>query len=264
MTPTARLAHYVLPAASYLERSEIHINHKHQRVFLTTKAAEIPGVCDEYQLWKDLAWRLGFGETYFPWETETEVNRHILEPSGISLKALQARPEGIQYKPLCFRKYQFQPLPTPSGKVEFASSYLKSLGLPEIPEYMSPYHLRHKNENFPLLLTTGARMTLFYHSRHQNIERFRKVHPHAVVEIHPDDAAVLGIVDQEPVRIISKTGALVIQARIVHKAELRPGVVEVYHGWEDWRINFVTFDHITDPISGFPLLKAVPVRIEKI
>jgi hypothetical protein len=41
-------------------------------------------------------------------------------------------------------------------------------------------------------------------------------------------------------------------------------VIEVYHGWEDWRINFVTFDHINDPISGFPLLKAVPVRIEKL
>jgi anaerobic selenocysteine-containing dehydrogenase len=263
MTRTARLADYILPAASYLERSEIHINHKHQRVFLTTKAAEIPGVCDEYRLWKDLAQRLGFGSTYFPWENETEVNRHILKPSGISLEALQSRPEGIQYKPLCYRKYQFQPVPTPSGKVEFASAYLKNLGLPEIPEYVPPYHLRHQNKDFPLLLTTGARMTLFYHSRHQNIERFRKVHPQAEVEIHPDDAAELGITEKQQVRIVSQTGSLVIQARIVHKSELRRGVIEVYHGWEDWRINFVTYDHITDPISGFPLLKAVPVRIEK-
>jgi hypothetical protein len=38
----------------------------------------------------------------------------------------------------------------------------------------------------------------------------------------------------------------------------------MYHGWEDWRINFTTFDAINDPISGFPLLKGVPVRIEKV
>ncbi|MFZ3044979.1 MAG: molybdopterin-dependent oxidoreductase [Desulfatirhabdiaceae bacterium] len=264
MTRTARLAHYILPAASYLERSEIHINHKFQRVYLTTRVAEIPGVYDEYRLWKDLAWRLGFGERYFSWEDETAVNRYILEPSGISLEALQAHPEGIQYKPHRYQKYRFQPLPTPSGKVEFASSYLKNLGLTEIPEYVPPYHQRHKNRDYPLLLTTGARMTLFYHSRHQNIDRFRKVHPNAFVEIHPDDATDLGIMDREQVRIVSETGSLVIEARIVHRAELRLGVIEVYHGWEDWRINFVTFDHINDPISGFPLLKAVPVRIEKI
>jgi len=29
-------------------------------------------------------------------------------------------------------------------------------------------------------------------------------------------------------------------------------------------VNLVTPDNINDPISGFPLLKAVPVRIEKI
>jgi anaerobic selenocysteine-containing dehydrogenase len=264
MTKTARLAHYILPAASFLERSEIHISHKYQRVYLTTRVAEIPGVCDEYRLWKDLAGRLGFGERYFSWEDETAVNRYILEPSGISLETLQAHPEGIQYKPLRYQKYRFQPLPTSSGKVEFASSYLKELGLAEIPEYVPPYHQSHKNRDYPLLLTTGARMTLFYHSRHQNIDCFRKVHPVAHVEIHPDDAAELGIANADPVRIVSETGSLVIEAMIVNRSELRRGVVEVYHGWEDWRINFLTFDHINDPISGFPLLKAVPVRIEKV
>ena len=117
--------------------------------------------------------------------------------------------------------------------MEFASSYLKKLGLSEIPEYVPPYHLRHKNKDYPLLLTTGARKTLFYHSRHQNIERFRRVHPKAEVEIHPDDAAELGIADREQVRIVSETGSLVIEARIVHRAELRRGVIEVYHGWEE-------------------------------
>lgn len=264
MTRTARLAHYILPAASYLERSEVHVNHKHQRVYLTARVAQISGVCDEYLLWKDLARRLGFGERYFPWENETEVNRYILEPSGIGLEALRAHPEGIQYKPMRYRKYRTRPLPTPSGKVEFASSYLKKRGLSEIPEYVPPYHQRHKNKEYPLLLTTGARKTLFYHSRHQNIERFRRVHSKAEVEIHPDDAAALGIANREQVRIVSETGSLVIEAKIVHRAELLRGVIEVYHGWEDWRINFVTFDHINDPISGFPLLKAVPVRIEKL
>ncbi len=264
MTGTARLSDYILPATTFLERSEIHIDPKYQRVYLTNKVVDIPGIKDDYMLWHDLAHRLGFGENYFPWENETVVNRYILEPSGIGLEQLREHPEGIQYKPLTFKKHLSRPLPTSSGKIELASPYLKKLGFAEIPEYVPPYHLRNKSREYPFLLTTGARKTLFYHSRHQNMKHFRKLHPGAEVEIHPDDATELGIRHREKVRIVSRAGELVIEAKIVHKAELRRGVIEVYHGWEDWRINFTTFDQINDPVSGFPLLKGVPVRIEKI
>lgn len=105
-------------------------------------------------------------------------------------------------------------------------------------------------------------MSLFYHSRHQNIPRFRTIHPEAQAEIHPKDAAELGISEGQTVRIVSKIGSLEIAVRIVHPSELRRGVIEVYHGWEQWPVNLVTHDDINDPISGFPLLKGVPVRIE--
>ncbi|MEN8246971.1 MAG: molybdopterin-dependent oxidoreductase [Thermodesulfobacteriota bacterium] len=264
MTRTARLAHYVLPAASFLERSEIHIDPKYQRVFLTQKVVEDPGIKDEYMLWHDLAWRLGFGERYFPWDTENQVNAYILEPSGITLKDLEAHPEGIQYSPLKYQKHLSRPLPTPSGKLEFTSAYLEKLGYAALPEYVRPYHLRHPSDAYPLLLTTGARKTLYYHSRHQNLEHFRKLHPEAEVEMHPEDAAGLGVENGDQVRIISETGEVTVAASVLHKAELRRGVVEMYHGWEEWRINFTTFDLINDPISGFPLLKGVPVRIETV
>ncbi|UCF94128.1 MAG: molybdopterin-dependent oxidoreductase [Desulfobacterales bacterium] len=264
LTPTAKLAHYVLPAATFLERSELHYNFKHHMVFLTEKVMGIPGVHGEYMLWHDLAHRLGFGEKYFPWPNEDEVNRWILEPTGIRLEDLRRHSGGYRYKPIRHKKYLTQPLPTPSGKVEFVSPYLKKLGLAEIPHYIPPYHLRHKRKEFPFVLTTGARKSLFYHSRHQNIQRFRTVHPTAEVEIHPQDAAALGIKDNEVIRVVSEMGSLEIPAKIVNAAELRQGVIEIYHGWEEWRVNFVTHDDINDPISGFPLLKGVPVRIEKI
>ena len=264
MTKTAELAHYILPAASFLERSEIHIEPKYQRVYLTNKVAEIQGIMDEYTLWHNLAHSLGFGDRYFSWENETQINQYILEPSHIKLEQLQAHPEGIQYGPLTSQKHLSQPLPTASGKIELASPYLKKRGFSAIPEYVPPYHLREKSDDYPFILTTGARKTLLYHSRNQNFEHFRKVHPRAQVEIHPDDASALGIVDQEPVRIVSRTGALVVEAKIVHKNELRKGVIEMYHGWQEWRINFATLDLVNDPISGFPLLKGVPVRLEKV
>ncbi|MBW2123984.1 MAG: molybdopterin-dependent oxidoreductase, partial [Deltaproteobacteria bacterium] len=48
LTESAKLAHYVLPAASFLERSELHYHTDRQLVTLTTKVLDIPGVTDEY------------------------------------------------------------------------------------------------------------------------------------------------------------------------------------------------------------------------
>ena len=73
----------------------------------------------------------------------------------------------------------------------------------------------------------------------------------------------LGIEAGEMVRIVSARGAVEVAARIVLEPEFLPGVCEMYHGWEECRINLLTFDDVNNPISGFPLLKGVPVRIEK-
>ena len=264
LTETAQLAHYVLPAASFLERCELHFHPKYQMVALTSKVAQVAGVHDEYSLWHDLAHRLGFGKEYFPWENEEQVTRWILEPTGISLEALQTHPEGIVYKPVCYNKYEAQPFPTRSGKVEFTSQYLKELNLPEIPEYVPPRYLRDPNKDFPFVLNTGTRNPLYYHSRYHNIPKFRKAFPVAEMEMNPKDAARLGIENTEQVRVVSGIGAVQVRVKIVDDAQILEGFVEIPHGWQDSNVNHVTHDNINDPISGFPLLKAVPVRIEKI
>lgn len=264
LTETAKLAHYVFPAASFLERSELHYHPKYHVVTLTRKVAEIPGVHDEYSLWRDLAHRLGFGEHYFPWKSEEEVSRWILEPTGINLEELRSHPEGLVYKPIRYKKYETQSFPTPSGKIEFSSLYLKTLGFQEIPEYIPPRYISHPKREYPLVLTTGARKPLYYHSRYRNVPRFRKVCPVAEVEIHPADAARLGIKHKERLRVISEIGSVEVQAKIVHETEILPGVLEIAHGWQEGNVNLVTYDYINDPISGFPVLKGVPVRIQKI
>jgi hypothetical protein len=62
--------------------------------------------------------------------------------------------------------------------------------------------------------------------------------------------------------VVSELGAIEIQTRIMHEREILPGVLQITHGWEDVNVNLITPDLINDPISGFPLLKAIPVRIE--
>jgi anaerobic selenocysteine-containing dehydrogenase len=263
-TETAALAHYVLPAATFLERSELHIYPKYQRVALASKVAEVSGVHDEYSLWHDLAHRLGFGGAYFPWEDEEQVNRWILEPTGISLETLQKNPEGVLYRPFRYQKYTWQRFPTRSGKIEFESQYLKERGLSELPEYIAPRYIRHPSEDFPMVLNTGARNPLYYHSRYRNIPKFHRAFPMAEMEMNPKDAQRLGIHDSEQVRVVSKIGTMRVHVKIVDDDRILTGFVEIPHGWRIGNVNLVTHDNINDPISGFPLLKAIPVRIEKL
>ncbi len=262
MTRTAQLADYVLPAATFLERSELHCYSKYQHVALSRKIFDIPGVHDDYTMWKALADRLGFGEKYFSWKDEEAVNRWLLEPTGITLEQLKKHPGGLRYKPQRYKKYPAEPLPTPTGKVEFTSDYLKERGLPEIPEYVRPRY-PGQQEQYPLVLQSGARKPLLYHSRNQNIPRFRTEFPRAQVEIHPDTAAGLGIINGDRVKISSKIGSVEVEALVVGANDIPPEVLELYHGWEHGRVNWVTFDRHCDPISGFPPHKATPVRIEK-
>jgi len=116
---------------------------------------------------------------------------------------------------------------------------------------------------FPFVLITGARKSFYYHSRYRNIKRFRKAIPEAEIEIHPQDAQKLQIDDKERIRVISTQGSIEIRTKIVKSGDILPGFLQVTHGWDDANINLLTDDNEVDPISGFPNMKAVMVRIEK-
>jgi len=269
LTETAALADYILPAASFLERSELHIYSHYQWVSKSRRVLRIPGVVDEYSFWRDLARRLGFAERYFPWQSEEEVNRWLLEPTGVTAEQLEQHGEGREYKEVHFEKYRQQPLATPSGKFEFSSQYLEDLGYPALPVYEQPYYLRCRpkdsSEDRPYLLISGARRRVYLHSRYRNIPRFLRLHPRAEIELNPEDAAVLGAGQGDEIRVSSVVGSIVLPAKILAEEDILPGLVQITHGWPgDGNVNRLTFDSITDPISGFPLLTSIPVRLKRI
>jgi anaerobic selenocysteine-containing dehydrogenase len=265
MTQSAELAHYIIPAASFLERSELHIYPDVRKVALSRKVLNVEGVWDEYTFWHDLAHRLGFGPKYFPWEDESAVNRWLLEPTGISLETLTANPEGlITHDKVAHQKYKTRPFPTPSGKFEFASEHLQTLNCSPHPEYKPPEYLTALKPEFPLRMITGTRKAIFYHSRYHEIEKFKRTIPGAQAEIHPEDASMLGIRDGETVRIVSRIGEVSIPVKVMEPGKILKGFIEIPHGWNEPNVNCLTDDRDVDPVAGFPNLKIVPVRIEKL
>lgn len=259
---TAALADYVLPAASFLERTELHAHAKHQIISLTDQVVSWPEVQGEYAFWRDMAVRLGAGE-YFPWEDETALNRWLLEPSGLTLEELEAHREGVAYAAERPRRWETAGFATPSGRVEFTSEYLADLGYDALPEYHRPAYLEARDEQRPFVLITGARTLLYLHSRFRNIPRFRTAIPGAEVEMHPDDAARLGVESGDVVRITSVVGSLELPVAVMAATEILPATVQVTHGWRDANVNVLTHDDRFDPVSGFPLMKSIPVRVER-
>ncbi len=265
MTESAKLAHYIIPAASFLERSELHFFPEIQRVGLSRKVLDVEGVWDEYTFWHDLAHRLGFGDAFFPWENETAVNRWLLKPSGIALEDLIKSPEGIVYDPKVERrKFESHPFPTASGKFEFTSEGLKSCGCPTLPAYEPPEYMKSPTPEFPLRMITGSRKAIYYHSRYREIEKFKNAIPRAQAEMHADDAIELNVQDGETVRIVSKIGAITITVKVVQEGRILKGFIEVPHGWNDPNVNCLTDDRDVDPVGGFPNMKIVPIRVEKV
>ncbi len=57
----------------------------------------------------------------------------------------------------------------------------------EPPE--SPISAPEVAADYPLVLTTGARISYFFNSEHRQIEKLRKAHRDPIAEIHPDTAA---------------------------------------------------------------------------
>ncbi len=263
-TATAKLAHYIIPAASFLERSELHTCPRMHLAALTRQVIEFKGVRNEYDFWKDLADALGFGARYFPWPHETAVNQWLLAGSGIDFDALQKNARGVVYASAQWRKFRHTPFPTPSGKIELSSDVTRLRGLPAMPTYQPPEYNPALAGSADFVLITGARHPFYYHSRYRNIARFQRRAPHPVVEINALDARRLKIADNDKIRITSKVGRLSITAKIMHIDDLPPGILQIGHGWDAANVNLLTDDTDVDPISGYPNLKQVVVQIQTV
>ncbi len=244
MTPTAQLADYVLPAASWMERV-LCTNFMDLGSILCGGERAIPPLGerkDAYDFWRALALKMG-QEEYWPWPTLEEVSEYRLKPLGITVKELAdqvvlfpASMFNIKEKDgrLVKHEYEETGFPTPSGKVELYSSALEKLGYDPLPYYEeppeSPVSTPEVAREYPLILTTGGKFMPMFHSewRQWGIGT-REKHPDPLMDIHPETARELGISDGDWAYIETRRG------RIKQKARLNPGilrnVINAEHGW---------------------------------
>ncbi|AFV10376.1 thiosulfate reductase PhsA [Thermacetogenium phaeum DSM 12270] len=236
MTPTAVLADYVLPAASWLERPVLTTTYGVSDWLIASERAIEPLYerKTDYELWRELGLRLGQGE-YWPWEREEEVFKHRLEKLGYEIESYEEFVHNYRYDfaPREYRKYLERGFATPSGKVELKNSILEKLGYDPLPHYVeppfSPEARPELAEDYPLTLIAGGGFNPFFHSEHREITRLRLVSPYPRLAINPSLAERYGIKDGDWVWIETPTGK--VKQRAVLTEAVAPDTVQAERGW---------------------------------
>ncbi len=276
MTPSAELADYVLPAATWLERPRAFDNGGEDSALYGGEAAlpaSIEGEYDhktDYEIFRGLALRLGLGE-YFPWQNMEESLDYRFQPMGLTFKEFMAR-GGYDFPPDSYKKYEkMGGFATPTGKLELYSTIIAQLGYEPLPPYResfeNPVSRPDLAKEYPLMLITGGRFRWNFHSEYFQVPSIRKQHPEPLVQIHPKTAARLGIEEGDWVWIENPRGKVRLKCRlfdgidprVVHAEHSwwfpeKPGAEPSLHGVFESNINVLTDDEHCDPVhGGWPL-----------
>ena len=280
LTNEVMYADIVLPTTTMFEIT----SHKRYPGHLSFREKVIPPVGEaknDYLVLAELAEALGYGDRY-P-QSEEEMLKFLFDRSPVSLEELRSRPEGIALPspPMAYEKYKKGLLrkdgkagfETPSGRFEISSGLLKKYGYDPLPVYQEPSEgplgSPELAKEFPLVLTTGTRIQSTFRSQHLNIPGLVKLQDKPNILIHPEDAGPRGIRDGDKVWVRTKRGKVPFYAKVTKR--IVKGVIEANMGgggplqpraWQEANVNELTDPENRDPISGFPVFKALLCQVE--
>jgi len=184
----------------------------------------------------------------------------------LNLDVLLAHPHGVDLGPLEPRLPDV--LRTPSGLAELAPASL----LADVARLEAALH-RPAGDG---LVLVGRRQLRSNNSWMHNLSVLVKGRPRCTLQVHPEDAARLGLADGEPAAVSSASGpGRVVVATEVTDA-IRPGVVSLPHGWghdlpgvrlavaaahAGVNSNLLAGVDGYDPLSGNAVLNGIPVEV---
>ncbi len=273
-TPTTDVADVILPAAMWIEQEGMYGNSE-RRTQHFTRIVEPPGeaMCDTWQI-IEVARRLGF-EKQFPWDQEEYIAniweeyrkfhagpKHEMAPytvlrerSGVQWPFVNGKETrwrfNAKHDPACTNGKDFHFYGKQDNRAWIWAR-------PYEPAAESP------DAEYNFWLNTG-RVIEHWHtgSMTRRVPVLHNAVPSSYVEIHPEDAAELGVVNGERVKIISRRGEITIPAQINGRGVPVRGMVFVPFFDESYLINEVTLDAFC-PISKQPDYKKCAVRLEKV
>lgn len=274
MTPTAEFADIVLPKTVMLEEQDVTLMASAPCLLYSADAVAPVGAKPDIEIAAALLDRMqargAVTERLLPWRTQRELNTFLLRDTNVTLDELAAK--GFHEFPYQYGDYRRTGFKTPSGKIELHSQQLADMGHDPLPGLPEPAWVT--DDAFPLILLTGDREKTYHHSRFREQNWARKVSPDPTLMLNPDDAARLGLQDQQWVELSTKAGkgACRLKLRVTDATPL--GVVSTGMGWwypeqagpfrgaRDVNINAaLTYEGPYDPVTGSASVRGVPCTL---
>lgn len=283
-TETNEYADVLLPASLWTESDGVMINSERNLTLFQQALDPVGQALPDWQIIARIACEMGYGEafTYTCAEEVFEEIKQFWNPkTGYDLR-------GVSYERL--RKTSIQwPCPPDSDQDRHPIRYLNDgvsqrlliredgstprLAFPTSTGramfFARPHMLPAEmpDDDYPFLLNTG-RLAHQWHTMTKTgkVAKLNKLNPGPFVEIHPHDAARLGVVDKDAIEVASRRGRAVLPAVVTDR--VRPGNCFAPFHWNDafgeyLSINAVTNDAI-DPASQQPEFKACAVTMTKV
>ena len=252
LTETAEFADVVLPASSYMEKEGTYTNTD-RRVQIGRKVLEPPGEArEDWMIICDIAARVGLPMDYgSPREVFDEMAAIMPNYAGLSYDNLG--PSGKLY-----------PNPDPEHSDGTVVLFDEEFGTDDGKAHLVPAEwLPAKelpNDEFPFILNTG-RLLEHWHTGSMTRRSFAldAIQPEAHVFLNPDDAASMGVVDGDFVRVSSRRGSIELSARLSHRDT--PGTCFIPFHFREAAANVLTIDEI-DPDGKIPEFKFCAVKVE--
>ncbi len=252
LTPTAKLAHVVLPGVSFAEKDGTFVNTE-RRVLRVRKAVEPVGESrQDWQIIQDISTRFGYKMAY---DSPEAIFKEIAEltPSyaGITYERLEGI--GIQW-PCPSVEHPGTPYLHKDGK------FTRGKGLFHAIDSKPPAEVT--DTEYPFWMTTG-RVYAHYHTgtMTRNSKTLDFEVKEGFLEINPFDAKTFEIQDGHRIKVTSRRGT--IETRVMITDRVGKGVVFMPFHFEEANVNKLT-NPAFDPIAKIPELKVCAVRLEKV
>ena len=278
MSNDARFADVIFPATTYFENEAVVMQPDGMQ--LRRRIVTPPGEakCDTFTL-QAIAEKLGFGAA-FP-KNDDEMLLWQTGGDAALVKELRLHPEGvIRRSEQKYKKYEEGTLradgrpgfPTPSGKIEISSSLIEDCGLPGLPIYHDIHEIPEfgSREEFPMMMTTGARSKIRFATFGPNLPEIAKAEPDPLMSIDASDAERLGLRDGDMAVVETAFGSECFKAHICRMAKgcihipFGGGSPYMKGGWKEGNVNRLTSMKYSDPVSGFICYKSLPCRVRRI
>jgi formate dehydrogenase major subunit len=250
LNETAKFAHVLLPGSSFLEKNGTFTNAE-RRINRVRKVMPAVAGKEDWEITMDLSNALGYPMHYnHPSEIMDEIASLTPTFNGVNYQRLDEL-GSIQWP--CNEE---NPVGMPTMHVD---DFPIGKGRFSVTEYVATDE--RTNSRFPLLLTTG-RILSQYNVGAQTRRTDNQVwHDEDRLDLHPHDAEVRGIKEDDWVGITSRAGQTVLRARITDK--VLPGVVYTTFHHPGSGANVITTDS-SDWATNCPEYKVTAVQVERV